>query len=266
MAWTIVIGCTIDPGSMADKLEIANDVKNLLEYARTLGMTEVRRKGKGGSEGAQGASPAPLPADALPAEKRAAPLSPEKRSAALEELRLKEIGDCSRCRLCEGRNKLVFGAGSPSSEIMFVGEGPGADEDRQGIPFVGRAGQLLTKIIEAMGLSREEVYIANIVKCRPPQNRAPLPAEVEACIPFLVRQAEIIAPKVIVCLGSVATQNLLGTAEKITRLRGKFTSWRGIPVMPTYHPAFLLRNPNMKKPVWEDIQQVMALLGLEAKK
>jgi uracil-DNA glycosylase len=241
----------IDPPHMADKREILGEVKSLLEYARTLGMTEVAAK----SGRSEAKDPVSSPAPAIP---------PAEKAPALEELRTKEIGVCTRCRLCEGRTNIVFGVGDPNAKLMFIGEAPGADEDRQGIPFVGRAGQLLTKIIEAMGLARGDVYIGNINKCRPPQNRAPMPDEIAACIPFLIRQAEIIAPKAIVCLGSVATQNLLGTEEKITKLRGHFTTWRGITVMPTYHPAFLLRNPNMKKPVWEDMQQVMKLLGLPA--
>ena len=245
---------------MKDRDHILGDVKSLLEYAKTLGMTEV-------ATGVGDAGPLRPGVAKAPAKDSGTPIAsavlPADKPAALDALR-REIGDCTRCRLCEGRTNLVFGVGDPNARLMFVGEGPGADEDRQGIPFVGRAGQLLTKIIEAMNLRREDVYIANIVKCRPPQNRAPLPDESATCIPFLIRQAEIIAPGAIVCLGSVATQNLLGTEEKITKLRGHFTTWRGIPVMPTYHPAFLLRNPNMKKPVWEDMQQVMKLLGLIA--
>ena len=167
---------------------------------------------------------------------------------------------CAACSLCQGRTNLVFGVGNPDARLMFVGEGPGRDEDLQGIPFVGRAGQLLTKIIEAMGMKRDDVYIANIVKSRPPQNRMPTPEEAAVCKPFLLRQIDIIKPVVIVCLGSVAAQNLLETERKITTMRGHFHDFHGIPVMPTYHPAFLLRNPAMKKPVWEDMQQVMALL------
>jgi DNA polymerase len=193
----------------------------------------------------------------------------------LQQLR-EEIGDCTRCRLCEGRTHLVFGVGNPGAKLMFVGEAPGRDEDRQGEPFVGRAGQLLNKIIEAMKLKREEVYIANVVKCRPPENRNPAPDEVQTCEPFLLRQIEIIRPKVIVCLGSFAVQTLLATERKISALRSKFHPWPSatlkarfetsipegsIQLMPTFHPAFLLRNPNMKKAVWEDMQQVMKILG-----
>ncbi|MFA4874157.1 MAG: uracil-DNA glycosylase [bacterium] len=220
--------------------DVAADVRALLEHAATLGMKEVPT-----------ASAVPPPASML---------SPAEKAKALAELRV-EMGDCKRCGLHKGRTHLVFGVGNPDARLMFVGEGPGQEEDLQGEPFVGAAGQLLTKIIEAMGLRREDVYIANIVKSRPPNNRNPEPDEVAACIPFLHRQIEIIAPRVIVCLGSVAMQNLLGTDEKISRLRGKFTEWRGIQVMPTYHPAFLLRNANMKKPVWEDMKKVMERLS-----
>jgi len=198
-------------------------------------------------------------------------MSPE---TILEELR-REIGDCKRCRLCEGRNQLVFGVGNPGARLMFVGEAPGRDEDRQGEPFVGRAGKLLDKIIEAMNLTRQDVYIANVVKCRPPENRNPAPDEIETCEPFLLRQIEAIKPEIIVCLGTFAAQTLLQTETRIGALRSKFHAWPspvvkakfetslpegGIQVMPTYHPAFLLRNPNMKRPLWEDMQQVMARL------
>jgi DNA polymerase len=181
-------------------------------------------------------------------------------AADLEALRTGTIGDCRRCKLCDGRANIVFGDGSALARLMFVGEGPGADEDRQGLPFVGRAGQLLNKIIEAMGLRREQVYIANVVKCRPPDNRTPQPDEVAACTPFLFRQIDIIAPAVIVALGSPATQALLETSAGITKLRGSFREFRGIPVMPTFHPAYLLRNPAAKKEVWDDMQKVMTLL------
>ena len=182
------------------------------------------------------------------------------KSEALQKIR-DEMGDCKRCKLHTGRTKLVFGDGNPNAQLMFVGEGPGRDEDQQGLPFVGRAGQLLTKIIEGMKMQRQDVYIANIVKSRPPNNRAPEPDEVAACIPFLHKQIAVIGPKVIVCLGSIATQNLLQTEEKISGLRGNFRTWNGIQVMPTYHPAFLLRNPDMKRPVWEDMKKVMEFLA-----
>ena len=178
----------------------------------------------------------------------------------LEQIRA-EIGECTRCRLCEGRTKIVFGVGNPKAELMFIGEGPGRDEDIQGEPFVGRAGVLLNKIIEAMGMKRSDIYIANIVKCRPPENRAPLPDEVAMCIPFLQQQIETIKPKVIVCLGAVAYKNLLQTEEGISRVRGQWLEYKNIKVMPTYHPAYLLRNPEAKKPVWEDMKKVRDFLA-----
>lgn len=177
---------------------------------------------------------------------------------------LKELADrvagCTECRLCEGRTQTVFGVGTPDADLMFVGEGPGAEEDRQGEPFVGRAGQLLTKIIQAMGLTREEVYIGNVVKCRPPENRNPMPDEMAMCEPYLVWQIEIINPKIIVAMGNTAVKCLLKTTTGITRLRGTFMEYQGIPLMPTFHPAALLRNPNQKKDVWEDMKKVLARL------
>jgi DNA polymerase len=163
---------------------------------------------------------------------------------------------CTRCRLSEGRNKVVFGSGDPDAELMFIGEGPGADEDRQGLPFVGRAGELLTKIIAAIDRTREQVYIANIVKCRPPGNRDPQPDEVAACRGYLERQIALVQPRILVALGRVAAQTLLGTDSPIGRLRGQWFKVQGIPTMVTYHPAALLRNPALKRPTWEDLQQV----------
>ncbi len=174
---------------------------------------------------------------------------------------------CIKCGLHQGRNTVVFGVGNPNADLMFVGEAPGADEDKQGEPFVGRAGQLLTKIIEAMQLTRDDVYIANVLKCRPPGNRNPEPDEVETCSPYLLRQIELIQPKVIVTLGNFSSKMLLGTKTGITALRGKFHEYafakqdsHAPVVMPTYHPAYLLRNPNGKRDVWEDMQQVMTYL------
>lgn len=174
----------------------------------------------------------------------------------LQEVR-DEIGDCRRCKLCSTRKNIVFGTGSPHAALMFVGEAPGADEDAQGQPFVGRAGQLLTKMIEAMGLSRETVYIANIIKCRPPENRNPQPDEIAACSPFLLKQIEAIRPKVICALGTFSAQTLLETQQKISALRGKFHDYHGVKLLPTFHPAYLLRNPNEKKTVWEDLKKIM---------
>jgi len=186
------------------------------------------------------------------------------RKCVSKEEHLKQVrsnmGDCKLCRLHKGRTHLVFGVGSANAKLMFIGEGPGRDEDLKGEPFVGRAGQLLTKIIEAMGYKRSDVYIANVVKCRPPENRNPEPDEIETCIPFLKKQIEIIAPKAIICLGKFAAQSVLNTGEPITRLRGKMGEYDDIPVMPTYHPAYLLRNPDAKKQVWEDVKKVMKIL------
>ena len=192
-------------------------------------------------------------------EARPAPLPIEART--LEEVRA-ELGDCTRCKLHQlGRKQIVFGVGNPKAELMFIGEGPGAQEDIQGIPFVGDAGQLLTKIIQSMGFSRDDVYIANIVKCRPPQNRDPEPDEVASCEPFLKKQIASINPRMIVTLGKYASQTILHTSTAITRLRGQWGSYQGIPVMPTYHPAYLLRNPEEKRPVWSDMKAVVAALG-----
>ena len=179
---------------------------------------------------------------------------------------LADIGDCTRCKLHRGRTKLVFGDGNPDAQLVFVGEGPGRDEDAQGLPFVGRAGKLLNQMIEAMGLQRKDVYICNVVKCRPPENRTPEKDEVEICSPFLLRQLDAIAPKVIVCLGSVAAQTLLETNRGISHFRGEWLEFRGRKLMATYHPAYLLRNPSAKGEVWKDLQKVMAVLGLQGKK
>jgi len=184
---------------------------------------------------------------------------------SLERIRA-DIGDCKRCRLCERRTNIVFGDGSGKAELVFIGEGPGHDEDVQGLPFVGRAGKLLTQMIEAMGLQRRDVYICNVVKCRPPENRAPEKDEIAICSPFLLRQLDVIQPKVIVCLGAVALKALLGAERGITHLRGQWLEYRGTRLMPTYHPAYLLRNPSAKGDVWKDLQKVMNVLGLPPKK
>jgi len=185
------------------------------------------------------------------------------RSAVTLEALRQVLGDCTRCKLCKGRTNVVFGIGNPSADLMFVGEGPGEDEDRQGLPFVGRAGALLTDIItKGMGLRRDDVYIANVVKCRPPQNRNPEPDEIVACEPFLHRQISIIRPRVIVTLGKFATQVLLRSRTPISQLRGTWHDYQGVPLMATFHPAYLLRNPSDKRLVWEDIKQVMAHLNL----
>jgi DNA polymerase len=182
-------------------------------------------------------------------------------------LRIREdLGECTRCKLHKHRHAIVFGDGNPKAELVFVGEGPGADEDAQGLPFVGRAGKLLTQMIEAMGLQRKDVYICNVVKCRPPENRTPEDDEISTCSPFLLRQLEVITPKVIVCLGAVAAKTLLQTNRGISHFRGEWLDYRRSKLMATYHPAYLLRNPNAKGEVWKDLQKVMAFLGLQGKK
>jgi len=181
---------------------------------------------------------------------------------SLEGIRL-DLGECRRCKLHANRKKLVFGAGASNARLVFVGEGPGYDEDLQGEPFVGKAGQLLTRIIEAMGLTRNEVYICNIIKCRPPKNRNPEPDEIESCLPFLKRQLKTIQPEFICALGNFAARTLLETDVPISRLRGKFHHYMGIRVLPTFHPAYLLRNPGKKRDVWEDIKKLMDQMGLQ---
>lgn len=182
--------------------------------------------------------------------------------ASLVAAVLEELGECRRCKLSEGRTNIVFGQGNPDAVLMFVGEGPGRDEDIQGFPFVGRAGQLLTKIIQAIDLEREDVYIANIIKCRPPKNRDPEPDEVAACMPFLMKQIEAIHPQIICTLGAVATRNLLGIKTPVSKIRGSFQRLDhagGVMVMPTFHPAYLLRDPSKKRDAWEDMKKVRDL-------
>lgn len=171
-----------------------------------------------------------------------------------------ELGECTRCRLSEGRRNIVFGEGCEAPQLIFVGEAPGEEEDRLGRPFVGKAGQLLTRIIEAMGMKRQDVYICNILKCRPPGNRNPLPEEIKLCEPFLLRQIEILQPRIICALGTFAARSLLKTEAPITTLRGNFHRFRGVKLMPTYHPAYLLRNPAAKRQVWDDVQKIAAEL------
>jgi uracil-DNA glycosylase len=188
---------------------------------------------------------------------------PADPAAVLKMIR-EEIGDCTRCGLHTGRNKLVFGDGSPTARLMFVGEGPGADEDAQGLPFVGKAGQLLNNMIAAMGLKREDVYIANVVKCRPPGNRTPEPVEANTCSPFLFQQIDAVRPQVLVALGATAATYLLGQRQPLAGLRGRVHPYRGMQLIVTYHPAFLLRDPRQKKEAWADLQIAMQELGLKA--
>ena len=248
---------------------MSDELKAHFEYFAELGVNGVRldweRRGDRGlgsgdreTESTSASSPLPSPqaqiAISLPA--------PRPRSPIPLTVIRSDLGDCTRCKLHTlGRKQIVFGVGNPDADLMFVGEAPGADEDIQGEPFVGRAGQLLTKIIEAIGMTREDVYIANVIKCRPPGNRNPEPDEVEQCEPFLFRQIDTIKPKVIVALGKFAAQCLLRTTEPITRLRGREYQYRDAILMPTYHPAYLLRTPSAKREVWEDMKRVRSLLS-----
>jgi uracil-DNA glycosylase len=227
-----------------------------LRFYQELGVTGINRDPAWRSRGpeAAGSEPEPLPDDAAPL-----PLirTPEALAAIREEL-----GDCTRCKLhAQGRKQIVFGVGNPSADLMFVGEAPGADEDVQGIPFVGRAGQLLTKMIEAMGLRRDEVYIANVLKCRPPNNRDPQPDEVESCEPFLFKQIASVQPQVIIALGAFAARALLKTQDPISRMRGRIYEYRGAKLIPTFHPSFLLRSPGYKREAWEDLKKALGVLG-----
>jgi uracil-DNA glycosylase len=230
-----------------------DQLRDHLRFAAELGVDGVsrdpvwrERRAKGDASPVQVRNPVPLYSSAAQA------------LAATRE----EIGDCTRCKLHTlGRRQIVFGVGNPEADLMFVGEAPGADEDVQGVPFVGRAGQLLTKIIEAIGLKREDVYIANVIKCRPPQNRNPEPDEVETCEPFLFRQIDAIKPTVIVALGTFAARTLLRTLDPISRLRGRVYEYRGAKLIPTFHPAYLLRNPSSKREVWEDMKLARQLLS-----
>jgi DNA polymerase len=205
-------------------------------------------------------APPPQQVPQAPAPVAAEAPAPSGDRKTLDEIR-RDLGDCKRCKLCNGRTQIVFGVGNPRAELVFVGEGPGAEEDAQGIPFVGKAGQLLTKMIEAMQFKRDDVYICNVVKCRPPNNRNPEPDEIEACEPFLKAQLASIQPKVIVALGKFAAQTLLRVDTPITRLRGQWRTYEGIPLMPTFHPAYLLRQPDEKRLAWLDLQEVMKRFG-----
>jgi uracil-DNA glycosylase len=241
---------------MADLLERARFFASLTSIGPSRPSAPAVEPALAAPEPAVQPPPVAVPFD-LPGD---APIPTGEPSRDLQAVR-DWIGDCRRCKLAGGRKTIVFGQGHPQARLVFVGEAPGADEDEQGLAFVGRAGQLLTRIIEAIGLTREDVYIANVLKCRPPQNRNPEPDEILSCQPFLERQIALIQPRVIVALGKFAGQFLLKTAEPITRLRGRMGEYRGIKVMPTYHPAYLLRNPGAKKDVWEDMKTVRALLG-----
>ncbi len=226
-----------------------------LRFYRELGVTGVSRDPKWrmraevSHEGAEGAHD----------EAEGAHDEATETLAAIRE----NLGECTRCKLHQGRTRIVFGAGSHTADLLFVGEAPGADEDLQGLPFVGRAGQLLTKMIEAMGLVRDEVYITNVLKCRPPGNRNPEPDEIATCEPFLFRQIASIEPKVVIALGAFAAKTLLETQDPISRLRGRVFDFRGAKLIPTFHPSFLLRSPGYKREAWEDLKLALSLLGRE---
>jgi uracil-DNA glycosylase len=244
-------------------LDIVTRVRTHLEYQRALGVKALEV----------------LPVEPLRLEEVKAPSAPQSPPAPTSPVKMhdtqhsitlkgvqEELGDCTRCKLSRKRTNIVFGEGNPHASLVFVGEGPGFEEDQQGRPFVGAAGLLLTDIIvKGMKLNREDVYICNIVKCRPPDNRNPEPEEIETCLPFLVKQLEAIKPKVIVALGNIAAKTLLKTSKGISSLRGAWRTCQGIPLMPTFHPAYLLRNPKDKTLVWKDIQQVMAELEKSGK-
>jgi uracil-DNA glycosylase family 4 len=238
-------------------------ISDRIRYYNDLGIYDFYRQ----SVQAVGIAPAVAGEDARATSPSMNPMRIDAVSdpvAALRQIR-EDIGDCTRCRLAkQGRKQIVFGVGNPRAELMFIGEAPGADEDERGEPFVGRAGQLLTNMIKAMGLSREEVYIANIIKCRPPGNRTPERDECETCSPFLMRQIQTVAPKAIVALGAVAAKTLLAINAPMSELRGRWYDFRGTKLAVTYHPAFLLRDPRQKKETWKDLQMVMKELGLKA--
>jgi uracil-DNA glycosylase len=219
---------------MSEKKRLAEEIQDHLQFYKELGV--------------RWSAPIPVPTDSTVGQMIAT-------QESLEQVRA-DLGDCRRCKLAAGRKNIVFGSGNPHAQLMFVGEAPGADEDDQGLPFVGRAGQLLTKIIEAIEMRREDVYICNILKCRPPGNRNPEPDEIAACEQFLFRQIAVVKPRVICALGTFGAQTLLGTKEPISRLRGRFIEFRGAKLMATFHPAYLLRNPNEKRKVWEDMQKI----------
>jgi len=238
------------------------DLSAHLKYYRELGVDGISkdaswRQRDGGRQATAGSTAPAAPIESVAAVPVRVGIG---RVLALQEIR-DEIGDCTRCKLHKGRTNIVFGVGDPHARLMFVGEGPGADEDVKGEPFVGRAGQLLTQIIKAMGLEREQVYIANVVKCRPPENRNPEPDEIEQCSPFLHAQIASVNPAVIVALGKFAAQTLLGVETPISRMRGQFHQLGSVAVMPTFHPSYLLRNPGAKREVWEDMKMVMARLA-----
>jgi uracil-DNA glycosylase family 4 len=253
---------------MAQPFDLVRDLQAHLAWVCETDPSVLPRRVPATAQAAMRVASAAVPAARAPPPMAAAPrtvAAPPRElpgGASLQVVR-DEIGDCKRCRLHEGRTHIVFGVGNPKAELCFVGEGPGADEDARGEPFVGRAGQLLDKMIEAMGFQRQDVYICNVVKCRPPGNRAPEPDEMATCSPFLRAQLRAIQPKVIVVLGKTAAQALLEDRTPITRMRGRWREYEGIALMPTFHPAYLLRSPGEKAKAWEDLKAVVKRLGRE---
>ncbi len=242
----------------SDRDELLNEILARIELEKWFGADLYPIRPDNGETQHTPAEPAAADSDEM-----AVVESPNEKQAQLDEL-FEAMKTCHQCQFGDTRTKLVFGEGNPDARLMFVGEAPGADEDRQGRPFVGRAGQLLTRMIEAMGLQREDVYIGNILKCRPPNNRTPTPAEMTPCLPYILKQIEIIEPEIICGLGAVALKGLLrDPSVSIGRIRGAFIDWHGVRLMPTYHPAYLLRSPQQKKVVWEDLQAILRELGLE---
>jgi uracil-DNA glycosylase family 4 len=254
---------TLDPRlrrALADRVRYYNDL-GIYDFYRRAVTTEILK------DASNSAANASSPIAVVEEEHLPKPRTKSTAADPASALRLirEDIGDCTRCRLHkQGRKQIVFGVGNPRAQLMFIGEAPGADEDAQGEPFVGRAGQLLNNMIKAMGIGREAVYIANIIKCRPPGNRTPERDECETCSPFLMRQIEVIAPKAIVALGAVAAKTLLAVNAPMSELRGRWYDFRGTKLAVTYHPAFLLRDPRQKKEAWKDLQMVMKELGMEA--
>jgi len=247
--------------------ELKRTLIERLTFYRELGIYDLYRRpvtlieDESKQEMARVKSPPPVSAPSDPSPPTILD-EPQDRDAAMVAIR-EDLGDCTRCRLHkQGRKQIVFGVGNPHAEVMFVGEAPGADEDEQGIPFVGRAGQLLTNMIKAMGLQREDVYIANVIKCRPPGNRTPERDECDTCSPFLLRQIDVVSPKIIVALGAVAAKSLLQINDSMANLRGRTYDFRNTKLIVTYHPAYLLRDPRQKKEAWKDLRRVMQHLGL----
>ena len=239
-----------------------NPLAEHLKFYQELGVTGINRDRKWRARSSTPAQGLEIPSLPDEPEVAAVPVTIARSEAeALAAIR-EDIGDCTRCKLHTlGRTQIVFGVGNPNADVMFVGEAPGADEDIQGVPFVGRAGQLLTKMIEAMGFSRDEVYIANVLKCRPPGNRNPEPDEIATCEPFLFRQLASVEPKVVIALGAFAARTLLKTDAPISRLRGRVFDYRGAKLIPTFHPSFLLRSPGYKREAWDDLKTALSVLG-----